>query len=121
MARKPGQSTRPKRNAKQARNASPPRAVETLPATDEVASAPEGSESIAGADNELASGQRPSRKARPYQHRKSVATARASTAATMSISREQEYTFIRQDLRRLLITAGALTAVMIALLFVIDR
>jgi hypothetical protein len=36
------------------------------------------------------------------------------------MSREQEYAFIRADLRRLLITAALVTIVMLALLIVLD-
>jgi hypothetical protein len=39
----------------------------------------------------------------------------------LAITREQEYGFIREDLKRLLYTAGILVAVMIALLFLVDR
>jgi len=37
------------------------------------------------------------------------------------LTREQEYGFIRSDLRRLLVTSGALTVVMLLMLFLIDR
>ena len=37
------------------------------------------------------------------------------------LTREQEFTFIKADLRRLLVTAGSLALIMIALLFIIDR
>jgi hypothetical protein len=36
------------------------------------------------------------------------------------LTREQEYSFIKADLRRLLITAGSLAVAMIVLLFVIE-
>jgi hypothetical protein len=36
------------------------------------------------------------------------------------LTREQEYSFIKADLRRLLVTAGSLGAVMIVLLFVLE-
>jgi hypothetical protein len=39
----------------------------------------------------------------------------------VAISREQEYGFIRADLRRLIYTAGILMVVMFALLFLVDR
>ena len=61
------------------------------------------------------------RRVRPYQQRKNAPTARVTTAASISITKAQEYAFIREDLRRLLLTAGALTVVMIGLLFIIDR
>jgi hypothetical protein len=38
----------------------------------------------------------------------------------MVLTKEQEYRFIRSDLRRLGTTAGALFVVMIVLLFVVD-
>src|SRR5680860_1558157 len=58
---------------------------------------------------------------RPYQHGKNAPTARLTSSATMSISKAQEFAFIRNDLRRLLVTAGILVVIMIALLVVIDR
>lgn len=36
------------------------------------------------------------------------------------LSREQEYAFIKADLRRLLITAAIVTVIMLVLLFVLD-
>ena len=45
--------------------------------------------------------------------------ARAS-ARPMALTREQEYRFIRNDLNRLLITAGSLLLLMIVLLFLIE-
>ena len=62
----------------------------------------------------------PARKTRPHQQRRNVAVARTSVA-TYSISKEQEYVFIREDMRRLLYTAGILIVVMIGLLLVVDR
>lgn len=41
--------------------------------------------------------------------------------AVRKLTREQEYTFIKADLRRLLITAGSLALVMVVLLFVIEQ
>ncbi len=61
------------------------------------------------------------RRTRPYQQRKDAPTARVTTATGPSISKAQEYVFIREDLRRLLLTAGILTVVMIALLIGIGR
>jgi len=40
--------------------------------------------------------------------------------AAPAVTREQEYAFIRADMRRLLITAGAVVVVMVALLFVVE-
>ena len=56
-------------------------------------------------------------------------SSRAGTAAPVArtpaaaavLTRKQEYAFIRSDLRRLLLTFGALTAIMLLLLFLIDR
>ncbi len=61
------------------------------------------------------------RGARPYQHGVASTVARASVSTGGVITREQEYAFIREDLRRLLITAGILIVVMIGLLLLIDR
>lgn len=67
-------------------------------------------------------GTRPvSRRTRPYKHRKGTPTARMAVAPASAISKDQEYAFIREDLRRLLMTAGILIVVMIALLVVIGR
>ena len=41
-------------------------------------------------------------------------------ARPVAISREEEYAYIRADLNRLLVTAGALLVLMIALLFLIE-
>lgn len=46
---------------------------------------------------------------------RAVASARPAT-----ISRQEEYRYIRQDLRRLLLTAGGLLVVMLVLLAVLD-
>jgi hypothetical protein len=43
------------------------------------------------------------------------------TPSVTHISPEREYAFIREDLRRLLITAAILIAVMIGLLVIIDQ
>jgi hypothetical protein len=40
--------------------------------------------------------------------------------AVRKLTREQEYSFIKADLRRLLITAGSLAVAMIVVLFVIE-
>jgi hypothetical protein len=48
-----------------------------------------------------------------------VATSRP-VVTVRKLTREQEYSFIKADLRRLLVTAGSLAAVMIVLLFVIE-
>jgi hypothetical protein len=51
--------------------------------------------------------------------RAALATKRA-VARPIVLTKEQEYRFIRADLRRLGITAGSLFILMIALLFVVD-
>lgn len=51
-------------------------------------------------------------------------TARArnrAVARPMPLTRTEEYSYIRADLRRLLVTAGALLVVMIVLLFIFER
>ncbi|MEJ7839343.1 MAG: hypothetical protein WKF81_11030 [Thermomicrobiales bacterium] len=48
------------------------------------------------------------------------AVATRQVVAVRKLTREQEYGFIRADLRRLLITAGSLVLVMVVLLFVIE-
>ena len=60
--------------------------------------------------------------------RRPVTTARGRTAGTriravarpITLTREQEYRFIRGDMRRLLMTASALVVLMIVLLFLIE-
>lgn len=44
-----------------------------------------------------------------------------STPRVYALSREQEYAFIREDMYRLLIIAGILLVLMIALLFILER
>lgn len=44
----------------------------------------------------------------------------AAAPAAPAVTREQEYQFIRADLRRLLITAGTVLVLMLALLFVVE-
>ena len=53
--------------------------------------------------------------------RSSRRTARQKVQpATYSISRETEYAYIESDLRRLILTAGALLILMVVLLFLLD-
>ena len=52
--------------------------------------------------------------------RRSVAASKRTIARPVVLSKVQEYRFIRADLRRLLLTAGTLFVIMIALLFVVD-
>lgn len=62
------------------------------------------------------------RPARPYQHRRGrqVATARSTVSTAYGLPREQEYGFIRADLRRLLLTAAVLAIMMVGLLLVLQ-
>jgi hypothetical protein len=46
--------------------------------------------------------------------------ARATASGAFMLPREQEYGFIRSDLRRLLITAAVLTVMMVALLVILE-
>jgi len=119
MARKSGQFSRSKKSSKPMRAVS--RAVVeptvTAPAEPDASEQDVAPETAPSTNSTRAA----SRKGRPYQHRKVSPTARMSAASTFSISKAQEYAFIREDLRRLLITAGILIVVMIALLFAIDR
>lgn len=119
MARKPGQTTRSKKTSK------PMRAV-SRPTVDQPAMKPAEPKAFEGeARREMTSlsggPSAASKKGRPYQHRKTSPTARMSAATATPISKAQEYAFIREDLRRLLITAGILIVVMIVLLLVIGR
>lgn len=45
----------------------------------------------------------------------------AQQTLRLTLTKEQEYAYIRSDLRRLLVTAGPLLLLMLGLLFVIDR
>lgn len=51
---------------------------------------------------------------------RAVTATRRAVARPLVLTKEQEYRFIRSDLRRLGTTAGALFVVMIVLLFVVD-
>jgi hypothetical protein len=51
---------------------------------------------------------------------RSVGRATRPVVTVRKLTREQEYSFIRADLKRLLVTAGSLAAVMIVLLFVLE-
>lgn len=59
--------------------------------------------------------------------RPAASNARAGEAVTSrhgqvsSLSREREYEFIREDIKRLVYTAGILIVVMVALLFLADQ
>ena len=63
---------------------------------------------------------RPRSGVRTTSNRNRSKTARP-VVAVRKLTREQEYTFIKADLRRLLITAGSLALVMVVLLFVIEQ
>lgn len=52
--------------------------------------------------------------------RRVAAATKRGIARPIVLSREQEFRFIRSDLRRLVITAGSLFVLMIALLFFVD-
>jgi hypothetical protein len=52
--------------------------------------------------------------------RRAAALTRRAIARPMVLSKEQEYRFIRTDLRRLILTAGSLFVLMVALLFIVD-
>ena len=56
----------------------------------------------------------------PVQARRRVARRPASQAVTYVLPREVEYAYIRADLRRLIVTAAGLLALMFALLFILD-
>lgn len=57
---------------------------------------------------------------RPVATRGRSSVAAKPLANVHRVTREQEYAFIRADLRRLLVTAGSLAVVMVVLLFVIE-
>jgi hypothetical protein len=57
---------------------------------------------------------------RPTASRARTKTGR-SAITVHKLTREQEYTFIKADLKRLLVTAGSLAALMAVLLFFIER
>ncbi len=129
MARKSGHTTRPKKNKPANQGRLPigaPTEVTEAPASDGgspelVAETVVGNAPLATPNAATAPRATSSRKTRPYQQRKTSPTARISPAASITITKEQEYAFIREDLRRLLLTAGVLTVIMIGLLFAIDR
>lgn len=125
MSRRPGQHTRPKKKSKQPKArmiATAPVAEQPagLDATKVEAGNGEPRESKRVIDQGV-NHRRGSRSPRPYQHGKQAPTARLATSTTSSISKAQEFAFIRNDLRRLLITAAILIVVMIGLLILIDR
>lgn len=52
--------------------------------------------------------------------RRAVAATRRVIARPVVLTREQEYRFIRTDLRRLVLTSGVLFVFMIILLFIVE-
>ena len=50
----------------------------------------------------------------------SIATRRRPVVRPIVLTREEEYAYIKQDMRRLVIIAGALLVLMLVLLFIID-
>lgn len=56
----------------------------------------------------------------PAQASRRVNRRQSAQSASYVLPREVEYAYIRSDLRRLIITAGALLVVMFALLFILD-
>ncbi len=119
MARKTGQSSRSKKSTKSMRAVATPKAEPLGEASADQEVAAPVARAMSAASPTVT---RPAlRQGRPYQHRKSSPTARTSGASTFTITKDQEYAFIREDLRRLLMTAGVLIVVMIALLFAIGR
>lgn len=54
------------------------------------------------------------------QPRRAASMSRRVIARPIVLSKEQEYRFIRSDMRRLVITAGVLFVLMIVLLFVVE-
>lgn len=56
--------------------------------------------------------------AEPTRARRSVATA---SPRVVELTREQEFAYIRSDMRRLILIAGGLLAVMLILLIVVSR
>jgi hypothetical protein len=56
--------------------------------------------------------------AEPTRARRSVTTA---SPQVIELTREQEFAYIRSDMRRLILIAGALLAVMLILLIVVSR
>ena len=119
MARKSSQPGRSKKSTQSMRAVSRPR-TETSPNVTEDQADAELQPEVKSTSSPIVA--RPaSRQGRPYQHRKSSPAARVAAASMFSISKDQEYMFIREDLRRLLITAGILIVVMIGLLFAIGR
>ncbi len=131
MARKARQGSRPKKKQAATRSQPVARVQPTVaPAEPDdqpsIASAMPPTPTVIEADlaNEVTRVQRvaTSRTVRPYQHRRGrpVAAARPTTTTTFVLPREQEYGFIRSDLRRLLITAAVLAVMMVALLIILE-
>lgn len=52
--------------------------------------------------------------------RRAITSSKRVVARPVMLTKDQEYRFIRSDLRRLLMTAGGLFVIMIVLLFIVD-
>ena len=76
----------------------------------------------AAAPTDLASDDVGPATATPGASRQSVASAsrRRPVARPVVLSRDEEYAFIKQDMRRLAVIAGVLFLLMLVLLFIID-
>jgi len=125
MARKTGHTARQKKSSRQARSQQAAvrkrQPIETDQPAAPVSDAPEPEVVEAAHVAEAAPRSASRARTRPYRSGRPAAVARSVTASTFGVSREQEYAFIREDLRRLLYTAGALILVMLVLLFAIER
>ena len=75
----------------------------------------------AAQDDEPSPGARPVDHAAARRARRLVESRGQAANKIMALSREQEYTIIRSDLRRLLTISGVLLVAMIALLLVLPR
>ncbi|MCC6674011.1 MAG: hypothetical protein IT339_02360 [Thermomicrobiales bacterium] len=103
-ARKPNRAQRKAQEVRQAEtNAPAPVVVET---------APEWVEPVQPAQAVAATPSRSDRARRAMRQK--------SQAVTYTIPRDVEYAYIRSDLRRLILTAGAMLVVMFVLLFLLD-
>jgi len=102
--RKPNRAQRKAQQVRQAEtNAPAPVAIET---------APEWVEPVAPAPVVAAAPARSDRARRAMRQK--------SQAVTYTIPRDVEYAYIRSDLRRLILTAGAMLVLMLVLLFLLD-
>lgn len=110
MPRSSSQSKRSRKNNRQARATLKPKGVSSAPAAE---STPPPSSGFTGTSRA---------QALPYGGKTSTEPVnRGRSSQGLAITREQEYGFIREDLKRLLYTAAILLVVMFALLFMVDR